>query len=294
MDLVVRKNKEKALAKIWDKRIEGRKSLLQMHEVQLKLNNMEMMVAEAGVSKPIRNINDEELVEEIAVVVKFICRDVGIRDYDKYDAARFYKSLKLYYNHLTIKEVKIAFELLLMGELDEWLPRDKNGRPDRNHYNSFNLDYFTKVVRAYMERKSEVWRKARLCLPVPEMILTEKEKEENNKVFLQDIYDAFDSYKKNGRKPRFIFSMFINEMIEQGLIEKKPKPSKAVVERALNDIINGNMSRIEKNLAMSSFERNKPNGVLLNDAQILANNDEIEKAFFKLVRDKNDIRDFIK
>lgn len=297
--LVVRENKLEIINKRLDDRQLQKKALLEQEIVQWKLSENDMMIAQAGVSDEIRNIDDDILIKKVATITKWICRDIGVRDWDnpatmKYDATRFLTTIKKHYKDFTIKEINMAFELLMVGELDEWLPKDKRGEPDRNHYNSFNLNFYTKVLNAYRSKKASVWRKAKNCLPKFEEVVSEEQKLEYRKAFINDIYDAFDKYKKDGINPKFILSIFINEFIKQKVINNKPKPSRKTVERAYKNILLGNMSRIDKNSVKQDFHKNKIDGILLRDAETIENNLAIKKTFDNLISNNLDIREVIK
>lgn len=73
--------------------------------------------------------------------------------------------LKRYYSDMTLADIKMAFELATTGELDEYLPKDKQGNPDKNHYQQFNADYFAKILKAYKQKQTDVIDKAYKAIP---------------------------------------------------------------------------------------------------------------------------------
>ena len=73
---------------------------------------------------------------------------------------------------MTLADIKIAFELATTGELDEFLPKDKYGNPDKNHYQQFNADYFAKILKAYKQKQNVVIDKAFKVLPEPKGEMT--------------------------------------------------------------------------------------------------------------------------
>ena len=279
--------------------LEQKRALLLNGEVQIKLSDNDLMIANAGVETPIRSLTDEVLIPKVATVTKFICRDIGVKDWNnaevmKYDATRFFTTLKTYYKDLSLKEVKIAFELAAVGELDEWLPKDKNGLPDKNHYQAFSMEFYCKILNAYRSKKSKVWSKAKNALPTPEKVATEKEKAEYRLAFLQDIYDAFYNYKKNGVAPKFVLSMFFNEFIKQGLIEKTEKPSKSAIDSAYRKYIVSDAPRREKKAVIADYHLNKINTVLLTNAESIENNKRLALLFDDLIKKGTDIKTVIK
>lgn len=278
--------------------LEQKAALLQAAEVQIKLSDNDLMIAQAGIETPIRKIADQELVKKVATATKFICRDIGVKDWNnaevmKYDATRFFDTLKKYYKDFSFKEVKLAFELAAVGELDEWLPRDKNGNPDKNHYQAFSLEYYTKILNAYRAKKNKVWFKARKALPAPVNVITEEQKAANKKAFIEDIYKAFYNYRDNGVEPRFILSIFINEFIQQGALEKKPEPSKSAIDRAYRTFIVSDAPRIQKKGVIANYHKNKIDTILLSQAESIENNKAIKDYFDKLIAEKTDIKTVI-
>ena len=273
--------------------------MLMAPEIQWQLNSRDLMIAEASVEKPIRKYQDEELVSKIATMAKFICRDVGVSYWDdaqtmKYDATRFFDTLKKYYNDLSIKEIKMAFELASVGELDQWLPKDKYGLPDAKHYNSFNFEYYTKILNAYKSKLGKVWHTAKKLLPIPELVISEEQKKKNKEGFYNDIYQSFYLYKDKGIKPTFILSIFINEFIERGFIKAQPKPSKKTIEAVYRKqllILKGSARR---NLIDSYHGSGELSGVVLNEAQAIENNNAIAKYFDKVIKSKDKIENLIK
>ena len=57
-----------------------------------------------------------------------------------------------YYSYLTLSDIMTAFELLAVGELNDYLPRNSSGNADNGHYQQFNANYFGKVLNAFIKR----------------------------------------------------------------------------------------------------------------------------------------------
>lgn len=77
---------------------------------------------------------------------------------------------------MTLADIKLAFELATTGELDDYLPKDSQGNPDRKHYQQFNADYFAKILNAYRRKQNGVIHKAYKAVPEPKKELTPEEK----------------------------------------------------------------------------------------------------------------------
>lgn len=167
-----------AIAKVNDacRSIDVRRSLAGDNELISKLCPVDRDIFLASIKTSISEMSDQELVSKLATVADVIRRDIGLKNIDAYDVTRFCEILKTYYSYMTLAEIRLAFELSMAGELNEYLPVDRNGRPDNNHYQSFSVSYVTKVLNAYKARRGEVEDKAYTLLPSKEKPVSGKEK----------------------------------------------------------------------------------------------------------------------
>lgn len=159
------------------KAIEIRRKMVQLPEVAKALNPVEKYIFAASTKTQISEIDDKTLVDKLANILKYIAMDIGfiipqdIEDW-QYIQARILDILKRYYSNYTLSDVKLAFELATTGELDEFLPKDKHGNPDKNHYQQFNADYLSKILNAYKRKQNVVIDKAFKVLPEPKGEMT--------------------------------------------------------------------------------------------------------------------------
>lgn len=159
------------------KAIEIRRKMVQLPEVAKALNPVEKYIFAASTKTQISEIDDETLVTKLANMLKYIAMDVGfiipqITEDWQYIQARTLDILKRYYSNFTLSDIKLAFELATTGELDEFLPKDKHGNPDKNHYQQFNADYLSKILNAYKRKQNVVIDKAFKVLPEPKGEMT--------------------------------------------------------------------------------------------------------------------------
>lgn len=152
------------------KAIEIRRKMVQLPEVAKALNPVEKYIFVASTKTQISEIDDETLVTKLANMLKYIAMDVGfiipqITEDWQYIQARTLDILKRYYSNFTLSDIKLAFELATTGELDEFLPKDKHGNPDKNHYQQFNVNYFAKILKAYKQKQTDVIDKAYKAIP---------------------------------------------------------------------------------------------------------------------------------
>lgn len=184
------------------------------------LSTIERNVWEASTKRSISEYSIDELTGHVGKLATMIARDAGIRDVDAYNAARFLDILRKYYYSLSLSEVKMAFELGMTGQLDEYLPKDKHGNPDNHHYQSFSVEYVTKILNAYKKKFSDVQAKAYTALPDPKREVTESEKQRYIIRYKNMTRSAFLLYKYKGLVHPYMNDMIIyNELERMGVAE---------------------------------------------------------------------------
>lgn len=238
-------------------RISEQEEILKNEVVISKLQKSELMIAGLSVGSPISQYEEKTLVDMVGTIAKGIIRDIGIKSPDlTYEVYRFLEILKKYYSGLTISEVKTAFELSMVGALDEYLPKDKNGQPDRNHYQSFSLEYITKILRAFQAHKNKVWRKALIALPAPEKVMTADEIEEAFQGVRNDIEEKFLEFKNTGVMPEFLApSLVVKELHRNGTIIEICPVSDADIRKSLFILnLSNNLSDLEKSEIRKRFD----------------------------------------
>lgn len=188
--------------------IDIRRKMVQLPEVVKALTQVEKYIFAASTKTQISEMDDGVLVSKTAQMFRFIAMDVGYiipqneNDW-AYIQTRLVDILKRYYSYLTLADIKLAFELATTGELDEFLPRDSQGNPDKKHYQQFNADYFAKILGAYRKKQNEVIGKAYKALPEPKREMTSEQKRyyhnfreaRNRIVFLQYKYTGKISFE---------------------------------------------------------------------------------------------------
>lgn len=152
------------------KAIDIRRQMLQLPEVAKSLSGVEKYIFAASTKMQIADIDDGTLIAKTGQMFRFIAMDVGYiiptnsEDW-AYICTRLLDILKKYYSQMTLADIKLAFELATTGELDDYLPKDSQGNPDKNHYQQFNADYFAKILKAYKQKQTDVIDKAYKAIP---------------------------------------------------------------------------------------------------------------------------------
>lgn len=190
------------------KAIEICRQMVQLPDIAKALTPVEKYIFAASTKTQISEMDDGVLVSKTAQMFRFIAMDVGYiipqneNDW-AYIQTRLVDILKRYYSNLTLADIKLAFELATTGELDEYLPRDSQGNPDKKHYQQFNADYFAKILGAYRKKQNEVIGKAYNALPEPKREMTPEQKRyyhnsresRNRMIFLRYKYTGKISFE---------------------------------------------------------------------------------------------------
>lgn len=223
------------------KAIDIRRRMINIPEVTRSLSMIEQHIFSASTKQQISEIDDAVLVEKTAQLFRFIAIDVGYQmpqnsiDW-QYTCTRLLDILKRYYSHLTLSDIKMAFELSVTGELDDYLPKDSKGNPDRKHYQQFNADYFSRILNAYSQKQNAVINKAYQSLPAPQMQLSPELIRQYRNDIRERCKTIFLEYKYSGR---LNFGMF-DEMhvygwlIRCGLSDSELKETDADRKQAFN------------------------------------------------------------
>lgn len=186
------------------KAIDMRRAMVELPEVAKALTTVEKYIFAASTKKQIAEIDDETLIAKTGQMFRFIAIDVGFiipaeqNDW-AYICTRLLDLLKRYYSQLTLSEVKLAFELLITGELDDYLPKDRDGNAERKHYQQFNADYFAKVLNAYCRKQNQVIGKAYTALPEPKKELSPEQIRYYRNQSVMTCLMCFLRYKYTGR-----------------------------------------------------------------------------------------------
>ena len=278
-----------------------RREMAKIPAVMDALGPVERSVFLASTDKTIAEYDANELSFELAKALKWIAKDVGYRATDEsergYLVVRVAEILKRYYDGLTMRDFKMAFEMSITGELDDLLPRGRDGQPDRNHYQQFNAEYVCKILNAYKGRRASVLKKAHEAMPPePEKPITPEQAKELRNQTKRDCIQAFEYFKENGRLPDMspiAEMLFYDVLAAAGLapeIVVTIDEQKAILQRTINNFayrgLVGDMRRLE--------QAGKDAPELQYGAFTMARKKALEAAFAKMAADGIIITDYIK
>lgn len=182
--------------------VERNRELMQSNKIK-QLSKVDQRIFVESTRKLISEEESEEKkIEYLGIIFIGVCSDFGLNAPERSAVKSVFSSIfdvvDLYFDDLSFAEVKLAWRLLAVGELDNYLPKDRYGNPDKNHYGSLNVDYVTKVLKAYRKRKADMMAKTTALLPDKPKATPEHERaflnaQANNFIF------AIMKYKYSGR-----------------------------------------------------------------------------------------------
>ena len=278
-----------------------RREMAKIPAVMDALGPVERSVFLASTDKIIAEYDANELSIELAKALKWIAKDVGYRATDEsergYLVVRVAEILKRYYDGLTMRDFKMAFEMSITGELDDYLPKGRDGQADRGHYQQFNAEYVCKILNAYKYRRAAVLKKANDAMPPePEKpISPERAKELRNRT-KRDCIQAFEQFKANGYMPAIspIGEMLYYELLtDAGLapeIVVTIDEQKQILQRTINQLARRGMVGDMRRLEQAGPDAPE----LQHGAFTIARQKALKAAFTKMVADGINITDYIK
>lgn len=259
-------------------------------EVLSALNPIEREIWVSSTKKSISDYPLEELTAHVGKLSAMIAKDAGIKQVDTYSATRFVDILRKYYYSLSLSEVKIAFELGMTGQLDEYLPKDKNGHPDRNHYQSFSIEYVTKILNAYKSKFIDVQAKAYTSLPAPKIEIPDRIKQFYMSKFVDAVRESFIYYKYKGIMNQQMNDMLVYSYLERIGVAEPIQVMQADMKSAVNRLINKNHKKVLNDFVGSCIRSmGVKHGSVPDEAYIIARQRAIRETFDYMVRNEINI-----
>lgn len=168
------------------------------------LEGVERDVFIASTRRLFKEYTKEELLPEMATTLSLVMLDVGCRTGREeldYITIRVVDLVMRYYTNFSLVDFKMAFEMSLTGELDQFLPTGQGRQPERGHYQSFNAEYVSRILTAYRGYRARVINKALMALPKPAEPRDMREEEMYRRMKIADIKSAFRHWQEKGELP---------------------------------------------------------------------------------------------
>lgn len=276
--------------------VEIRREIMAVPGVMEGLAPIERAVYMASTARTIAEYSSKELAAELANALRWIAKDVGYRSEDEterqYLVIRVAEILKRYYGQLSLKDFRMAFEMCVTGELDEYLPRGRDGQPDRGHYQQFNAEYVCKVMNAYKARRGWVLKKAFDSVP------KKKEAEPSHDMgeVRRWLLDAYVKYRESGVFPKLspIAEMLLyNQLVEIGFAEEI-KIADEDCESVLRRAIAWHLARGNFGAAKRLKEAGTSDAGVRYDAYVGIRGRRLREAFAGMAANNVDLTEYIK
>lgn len=275
-----------------------RRAMLGVPAVMDALTPVEKAVFLATTDIPFSEYEDGALFGAMVDALKWIATDIGIRDTGsetwKMSNVRIAQIVKRYYPGYTIKDVKMAFEMTVTGEINEFFPKDRNGNPEKDHYQMFTVDYFCKVMNAYRQKRKQVLQKATEAVPRPEDVPNAKRDAYYRNLTRREAIWAFIRYKYHG----YINLSAIDEMLVYDLLAKVGLAEPVVVTDQERHAILRETLNDASRLMTAEKERLKNVGIKAEQIQtpafILARTKALKDTFDWMITEGVQITNYIK
>jgi len=279
------------------KAVDRRREILP--EVRSSLGAKDLAIFEASTHRLISEMDEAELVHKCKTLFKGVAIDVGysIPDADTwaYLQTRLMDLLRRYYGHLSLAEVRLAFELATMGELNNYLPKDANGNPDNKHYGQFNASFFGKILTAYQKRQQVAMAAAERSIPKPDYWTAEKEAQARVEM-RQRCKDIYTKYCNEGELDLglaggVIVYDWLQRIGRVGKLEETDDDRQRAMELFMRNLTTRRTSNVYEALAVQ--EQGAKSKVLDYDSQKIAERRLIKEAFNKMCAEGVNIEELL-
>lgn len=221
------------------KEIDTRRELSQYTELMQCLSNVERKIYNASVNKLVSEMQLQELASALGKMLKYIAIDVGANINDnstwQYTQTRITTITYENYGYLSVQEIKTAFDLLVTGGLDDYLPKDRYGRAERTCYNNFNVSYYCKILEAYAQVRRHAIGKVYEKQEEKQKAITQKQTNQVvNAYAVMKTKAVFYAYKYRGKLADDRLSeMMIWQTLQGFGMVSEPKVTEADRKKAL-------------------------------------------------------------
>ncbi len=277
-----------------------RRAVAREKDLIQSLPMVERSVFLAASAKVAQEYDNAELSAELGETIPRIARDVGIRTTSGKDwennMVRIVQIMRKYYPMFSVRDVQMAFELSVTGELNDYLPKDRYGNPDKEHYQMFNADYFCKIMNAYRDFRKGVLNKVADMVPAPEQGMSDADKLYYTNIGKRNTINAFIFYKYHGYMPKIspiMEAVIYEELAKVGLAEPiavTVQEQRLILRRTLFDLGQRHLIGDKNRVAAQGI--NAPE--IQHPAFMLARYRALKTAFAEMVADDVQIMDYIK
>lgn len=249
-------------------------------------SNVEVQIRKARENQKINNLPSDQVSHKLGMTIKSAVVEAGFTLNKEFALifAKIMQIIQTYYSDLTPEEVSLAFDFLVIGELDEFLPKDRYGEPDRSSYGRFNAEFVCKVLNAYKKKRQRSNTQS-LQEPVENTEELERQAREDAK---ERIVKNYEKYLEDGTFAETqIGELIIFEtMRELGMVRKldvteddKKQAMQDIIRRSYEGLMNKYTAGTIRKEGLESKD-------VKNIAEIFASNKAIISVFQRM-KEKN-------
>lgn len=193
--------------------------------------------------------DDKTQVSDFFILISQINREIGIKvQLEQNDLIRLWDITTKYFSDFSLSEIKLAFEFMVIGEIDAFLPKDREGNPDKNHYQYLSVEFYSRILRAYKRKKEKLITTIQNKYPTQILQLNDSEKRINREQYVSIILDWLAEYQNGGKPNIFLPSVTLKEFNLIGLTEESVEvnPTPEQINLALLEAIKSNSNNNQK------------------------------------------------
>lgn len=193
--------------------------------------------------------DDKTQVSDFFILISQINREIGIKvQLEQNDLIRLWDITTKYFSDFSLSEIKLAFEFMVIGEIDAFLPKDREGNPDKNHYQYLSVEFYSRILRAYKRKKEKLITTIQNKYPTQILQLNDSEKRINREQYVSIILDWIAEYQNGGKPNIFLPSVTLKEFNLIGLTEESVEvnPTPEQINLALLEAIKSNSNNNQK------------------------------------------------
>lgn len=212
-----------------------------LQSVTLSSNTASYMQIAAKRETIIERKNDKTQVSDFVILISQINKEIGIKiPLEQNDIIRLWDITTKYYYDFTLSEIKLAFEFLVIGELDMFLPRDREGNLEKNHYQYLSVEFYSRILKAYKRKKDKLISSIQTKMKTQILQLNDSEKRKIREQYVAIILDWIAEYEKGNKPNIFLPRVILNEFNLLGLANEpcEIKPTEDQINIALFKAIN--------------------------------------------------------
>jgi len=239
---------------------QGDELLRQANALQVHIASKDRKMIVAAGKKCIRDYGQDELLAEIPSLLAGLFRVLGIhKEPDQFDKAKFYQAMTEHFGDLTLTDVRIAFEMHIMGDLHGYVPEK------HDHFQQFSFAYYAKVLKGYQQRRREVMHdvNGKVQLSLMENNRSEEDRKGLGKLnLLRHLHQQCHQYLMTGKDEFVIHDKTLAIFKGIRLLEQIPEPTPDQVAEAAASLSRRNDSSVASAYRKAIEAGNAPDNVM--------------------------------